>query len=242
MARRWRWPPRIRADSGARVRAAGPPVRVARRHGCGAPRPRGEPVQHQRFAQHGTHRHAWVERGVGVLKDDLHAPPLGAHLRVGQGEQVLPFEAHAAAGRFEETQNQSSDRRLAAARFAHDGKCLAGIEMEVDTVDGADMARQAPEGALPDRKVLGETLHLEQRSTHAATCESGARRHRLRWPGATSISCGGAARHSGSTKGHRAAKRQPAGGRVISGTRPSIEGSRSRLSSSRGIEPSRPTV
>ena len=38
------------------------------------------------------------------------------------------------------------------------------------------------------------------------------------------------------------AEEGPGGGRVMSGTRPSMEGSRSRFSSRRGIEPSRPTV
>ena len=201
----------------------------------------GKAMQHQRLAQHGAHRHARIERGVGVLEDHLHALAARAHLVVGERQQVLALEAHLAGRGLDQAQHQAADRRLAAARFAHDGQRLAGLELEIDAVDGADMARHQAEGAAPHGKVLGEAGDFQERA-HWITCASGARRQRVRCPGATSTSGGVSVRQAGSTKGQRAAKRQPSGGRLMSGTRPSIEGRRSRFSSSRGIEPRRPTV
>ena len=71
---------------------------------------------------------------------------------------------------------------------------------------------------------------------------SGALMQRDQWPGAISASGGGPLRQASPTKGQRAAKRQPAGGFAMFGTIPSIEARWSVRRSSRGIEPSRPTV
>ena len=132
--------------------------------------------------------------------------------------------------------------RSRTVTFTFDGERFTGIEMEVDAVDGAHVAGDEAEGAALDREMLGQARDLEEGPGHVTIPDSGARRQRVRWPGVTSTSAGAVVRQSASTNGQRAAKRQPAGGRVMSGTRPSIEGRRSRLSSSRGIEPSRPTV
>ena len=124
-------------------------------------------MQHQRLAQHGAHRHARIERGVGVLEDHLHALAARAHLAVAERQQVLALEAHLAGRRLDQAQHQAADRRLAAARFADDGQRLAGAKMEVDAVDGADMARHQAEGAAPHREVLDEAGDLEQRRSLA---------------------------------------------------------------------------
>ena len=112
----------------------------------------GQAMQHQRFAQHGAHRHARIERGVRVLEDHLHALAPGAHRLVAERQQILALEAHLAGGGLEQAQHQTADRRLAAARFAHDGEGLALLEMEVDAVDRADMAGDQAKGAPPHRR------------------------------------------------------------------------------------------
>ena len=91
------------------------------------------------LAQHGAHRHARIERGIGVLEDHLHALAACAHLAVGERQQVLALETHLAGRRFDQAQHQPADRRLAATRRAHDGQGLTGLAFEVDAVDGADM-------------------------------------------------------------------------------------------------------
>ena len=156
---------------------------------------RGESMQHQGLAQHGAHRHARIERGVGILEDHLHVPALRAHPRLRQAEQILAIEAHASARWFEQAQHQPADRRLAATRFAHDCQRFARVDMEVDAVDGADMAGDEAEGAALHREVLLKLSDLEQSAAHVRTCDSGARRQRERWPGATSTRGGGAATH-----------------------------------------------
>ena len=190
-------------------------------------------MQPQRLAQHGTDSHARIERGVRVLEDDLQAAAARAHLVGVERQQVLALEAHGAFRRLDQPQHQPADGRLAAARLAHDGERLAFFDVEVDTVDGAHLGADARKGTALHREVLHQSLNVEQRFrpriAHWKICASGARRQRERWPGATSTSGGGAERQASSTNGQRAAKRQPTGGWVMSGTRPSIEGRRSRF-------------
>ena len=62
-------------------------------------------MQHQRFGQHRAHRHARVERGVGVLEDDLQA--LAARL-TARGFQ--PIVMHGGMS--------TTDRRAAVATLA----------------------------------------------------------------------------------------------------------------------------
>ena len=69
----------------------------------------------QPLADDFAHPHARVERGVGVLEDDLHAAAHVAHLGIAEGEDVPPLEFDAAAGRLDQTQDAAPERRLAAA-------------------------------------------------------------------------------------------------------------------------------
>ena len=71
---------------------------------------------------------------------------------------------------------------------------------------------------------------------------SGALMQRDQWPGLNATNGGGASMQISPTNGQRAAKRQPDGGVVILGTMPSMVARCDARRSSRGIEPSRPTV
>ena len=231
------------------------PARAVRRPGAPRRLGPGQTVQHQRLAQHGAHRHARVERGVGVLEDHLHAlasarasrcrrAPADPRPRSGPGRPRA--RAGAAPGGRPSTCRSPIRRPAPASRPARDGSRPRRRRAH---------GRRPAERAAPHREMLDQVLGAQQRSSERAhvattrvtrrTCRRAAPARRpagVRWPGATSTSGGAASRQAGSTKGQRAAKRQPSGGRVMSGTRPSIDGRRSRLSSSRGIEPSRPTV
>ena len=65
---------------------------------------------------------------------------------------------------------------------------------------------------------------------------------RDQWPGLTATIGGGASMQTSLTNGQRAAKRQPCGGALMFGTMPSMVARCEAWRSSRGIEPSRPTV
>src|SRR6478736_7179189 len=77
---------------------------------------------------------------------------------------------------------------------------------------------------------------------HDTSLSSGALMQRDQCAGLNATIGGGAARQGSLTKGQRAAKRQPAGSLVIFGTMPWMVARCEARRSSRGIEPSRPTV
>jgi hypothetical protein len=89
--------------------------------------------------------------------------------------------------------------------------------------------------------MLYEIFDFEQ-GGHETSLSSGALMQRDQWAGLTSTIGGGAATQGSLTKGQRAAKRQPDGGFVMFGTMPSMVARCVARRSSRGIEPSRPTV
>ena len=68
----------------ASARAAARPARTGRRPARAAPAASPTPWMIKRLADDLAGRHARVERGVGVLVDHLHAPPVGQHLRRGR--------------------------------------------------------------------------------------------------------------------------------------------------------------
>ena len=69
-----------------------------------------EPVDHERLADDRADCHARVERGVGILKDDLHIAAERAQFAAGQRRRVLALEPDLARGRLDEAQDAASCR------------------------------------------------------------------------------------------------------------------------------------
>ncbi len=128
---------------------------------------RADVVHDQRLAHDLARRHARVQRGVGILVDHLHAPPVGQHGLGSEAGDVLAAHLDGAVGRLEQLQERAADRRLAAAALAHQAQRLAAADRERHAVDGIDVTRHLREHALVDREVLLQALDLEQRG-HAA--------------------------------------------------------------------------
>ena len=80
--------------------------------------------------------HARVERGVGVLEDDLHAAAQVAHGGGGGGEG-LALEDDNAGGGFDQAQQYAGDGGLAAAGFADQAERFAGLDGERHIVHDA---------------------------------------------------------------------------------------------------------
>ena len=96
---------------------------------------RGELMDDQRLADDRADRHARVERGVGILEDDLHVAAQRAQRLAVERDDALAFEPHLARGRLDEPQDAAPGGRLAAAGFADEPQRLAGADLEADTVD-----------------------------------------------------------------------------------------------------------
>ncbi len=100
-------------------------------------------VSREHFADLVTDGHHRVEAGRRFLEDHRHpraAQP--THLGFRQGQQFLAGEAHAAAadvpGRRQQAHDPLRGDRLAAARFAEQGKSLAGGNGKGNAVDRSE--------------------------------------------------------------------------------------------------------
>ena len=94
----------------------------------------------QRLGQDLAHGHARIERGVGILEDDLHVPAQPAQRILAEVGDFLALEAHGARRRVHQAQHQTSGGRLAAARLADQRQRLAAGDLEAHVFDGAHEA------------------------------------------------------------------------------------------------------
>ena len=86
------------------------------------------------------HGHARVERGIGVLEDDLH---LLAALLEGCGVHfgdVPAVKVNLALSRFEKMQDGAPKRAFSAPGFTDDAECMTAFNGKIDIVDGVQHA------------------------------------------------------------------------------------------------------
>ena len=147
--------------------------------------------------------HARIERGVGVLEDDLHvAAAAGASRPCRARRRSSPIEAALARGRLDQPQQQARQGRLAAAGFADDAQRLAGGQRQAHIVDGADRAL-----AVARRRIDPWT---GPRASSSVRHGMGIPAARQLAPSAQRTSGGPSARQRSSARGQRPAKLQPA--------------------------------
>ena len=93
---------------------------------------RDQAVHHGRLADDVDDAHARVERGVRVLEDHLHGEALGAPRgAVVAPRSGRPFQKRSPGGGLEDARDDAPERRLAAARLAHQAHDLALADREV---------------------------------------------------------------------------------------------------------------
>jgi len=131
----------------------------------------GEAVDRERLRQGLAHRQARIERPVGILKHDLHAPPQRAQLAPPERQHVQAVDHHPARVGLDQPEDAPSHRGFSATRFTHQAERLAGHDRERDVVHGSDRGARAshPEVAALAGKVLDQPLHVDERG--------GGRRH-----------------------------------------------------------------
>ena len=181
-------------------------------------------MDQQRLHDDVFHRHARIERAVGVLENNLHPRPHRAQRpRVEPGD-LLAVEMDGPAGRLDQADQQPPQRRLPAAGFPHQPQGLAGADAEIHPVHRPQRHAAAPqERAGPDREMLRQPRGHQQRAhatptrIQAASC-----------PGPWFSNGGMAATQASIRRPQRGANRHPAGRRAGSGNDPGIAISRSR--------------
>src|SRR5712691_6760405 len=204
----------------------------------------------QRLADDCADFHARVERGIGILEDDLHVAAQRTERCAGEGGDVSAVKPDFAGGRLGQPQDAAPGRRFAAAGFADKTERLAGGDLEADPVDRMHLFGHTRQEAALDREVLDEVGDPQQRGpaltlTRLAGLgtlsrlagEGGPARegwwvrvicwahhstHATLWPGATSRSGGIARVQTGIAKRQRGAKRHPGGSSARLGTVPGI--------------------
>ena len=161
MPTRWRWPPESwcgiaarRAAAAARRGAAAPaPARL------GAARSATMPWTRERLGDDLAHRHARVERAVGVLEDHLH--PAAHRAQLGVVERRRGPAPRRGPGRWSAARAAGCSGRWwsCRSRTRRRGPSVSPRRIvEADAVDRLDDAGPAAEQAAADREVLDQVL------------------------------------------------------------------------------------
>ena len=134
------------------------------------PAPAGHPVHEERLADDVPAGHAGVQRGDGILEDQLHvAPHLSQRLAL-EGDEVLALEQDRPGCRLVELQNAAARRGLAAAAFPDEAEGLPLLHVEADVVHRLDVPHPGTEDARGHRKIHHEILDIDQPAVRLAHC------------------------------------------------------------------------
>jgi hypothetical protein len=150
-----------------------------RRHAIAPLVGRADAVHDQRLGDDLADRHARIERGVGVLENELHVAAQLAHLGCRIRRQFAPLEPDGTVIGLDQPDDQPAGGGLAAAAFTDKAEGTAAPHRKVEAVDGAHPPPLAPEHAAANDEVLGQPLHIQQRRLRAravhgrASCAAG---------------------------------------------------------------------
>ena len=94
----------------------------------------GDPVHLDPLAHERADAHPRGKRLGGILEDDLHASPHGAHRRRVKRSDVGPIEVHVPCRGLDQPQDDPPGRRLAGPRLTHECERLPRSDTERDAV------------------------------------------------------------------------------------------------------------
>src|SRR3954468_2523505 len=163
---------------GLRIRARALAAREFMRVAVGLPRPQAHMPQHLRDAvldlalgrdamhaqgifQRAANGLARIERGIGILKHDLHDAGQRLPIAGWPVGHVLSVQHDAAARRGHQAKDRQCDRGLAGAGLADEAEAFAALEGEIDAVDGTKQPAAAPQQAASERKMDREIPDAE---------------------------------------------------------------------------------
>ena len=120
-------------------------------------------VHLERLADDVGHGGQRIEGRVGILEHHLHVATSLAELVALQREDVATVQLDRTRSRLDETQHESTGRRLARPALADEAEDLTATDVEAHTVDGAHVRDRLAHQALLDREDLLEVAYPEQR-------------------------------------------------------------------------------
>ena len=131
----------------------------------------GKLVKQDRLADGLANGHAWIERRIGVLEDDLQLTAIGPHRLFVEFDNIIALIDHLAFGGPVQVEQGEARSRLAASGFADEAQRLAFENIEIDIIQRMHGRGALAESAKPDMEMLHQIFDTHQRlgSHHAAS-------------------------------------------------------------------------
>ena len=121
-------------------------------------------MNYERLSDHVFDPEARIERGEGILKNNLQIPAHSSHFPAASRQQVAALESHLARSRLDQSKDQASECALARTGFSHEAQRFSGVNVERDVVDCAYFSRCfASKRRLPVGKDLRQVADFKQR-------------------------------------------------------------------------------
>ena len=118
--------------------------------------------------QHGLDEHllngeARIERGVGILKYDLHSLAKRQHFIGRQMLQVIVSKTNGSGSGINQFNYGTASGGLATSRFTNQAQRLPAMNLEVNTIDGLHKFSRAGPKTFAHGEMHREVAHLKQR-------------------------------------------------------------------------------
>ena len=125
-----------------------------------------------RLGEHRVHRHAWVERGIWILKNHLEIGASGAQFLAAQVGEGTVAESDGALGGLDELQDGTAQCGFAAAGLADEAKHLALGQAQRHAVNCLDCTGDfAEQNPFLHREVGLQVINLEVGVAHRLRLE-----------------------------------------------------------------------
>jgi hypothetical protein len=109
-----------------------------------------------------TNLHPWIQRSVGILKNNLHVPSLPAKFCLRKVQQVDSIKSNLARIRLDEAKNSSARRRFATSGFANQSESLSPENRKAYIIDRFYLSGHPTEKTLSHREVLPEVSNFQK--------------------------------------------------------------------------------
>src|SRR6266849_5344273 len=122
---------------------------------------RCEAVKKQRFRNDLLDLLPGTQRGVGVLKYDLHPTTHVPHICSLESQQVFAVKVNRSPGGFNESQYRSAQRRFPTAGLTDQPQYFTASQYQIHAIDRTNPLR-SPEPSIPERKISFQAGNEEE--------------------------------------------------------------------------------
>src|SRR5579883_1148028 len=117
----------------------------------------------ERLTDNRPYRHPRIQRGVRILKNDLHISPFASKIVLGQRQKIDSIETDRAGIRLDQAQHSTASGCFTAAGFTDQSKRLSFIDRETHVIDRTHIRCDARKDPAMDREVLLEIADGQER-------------------------------------------------------------------------------